>query len=168
MTNPHTASLEPVGNANLVLEKVDIQATLRGLYGEVEVAQTYRNSDVINIEAVYTFPLPLNAVLLELNLELNGKSLSGIVKKKAVGEETYEDAIAEGDSAVLLEQSAPGLFTMNLANLMPGEQAIVKYRYAQLLTPQGDELRFFLPTTIAPRYGDPSSAGLAAHQIPEW
>ena len=38
-----------------------------------------RIHDPVNIEAVYTFPLPLDAVLLELVLELNGKTLRGVV-----------------------------------------------------------------------------------------
>jgi len=29
-------------------------------------------------------------------------------------------------------------------------------------------LRFFLPTTLAPRYGDPHQAGLQEHQVPMW
>ena len=168
MNNSNIASLEPVGNVKMVLENVDIHATLSGLYAEVEVAQTYRNLEEKSIEAIYTFPLPLNAILLDLTLELNGKSLRGVVQKKESAEAKYEDAIAEGDSALLLEQAAPGLFTLNLANLMAREKAVVRYRYGQLLTLQGRDLRFYLPTTIAPRYGDPDSLGLSAHQTPEF
>ena len=44
--------------------------------------------------------------------------------------------------------------------------ALIRYRYGLLLSWQGEKLRFLLPTTIAPRYGDASQAGLEAHQIP--
>ncbi|MFW6028085.1 MAG: VWA domain-containing protein, partial [bacterium] len=37
-----------------------------------------------------------------------------------------------------------------------------------LLRWSGDRVRFMMPTTIAPRYGDPLSAGLQPHQIPEF
>ncbi len=40
------------------------------------------------------------------------------------------------------------------------------YRYALLQVWNGDTLRFQLPTTIAPRYGNPIVAGLQPHQIP--
>ncbi|MCP4450569.1 MAG: VWA domain-containing protein [Planctomycetes bacterium] len=50
---------------------------------------------------------------------------------------------------------------------MAGEQAKISFRYAQLHCWQGDSLRFHLPTTLAPRYGDPTAAGLREHEIPE-
>jgi Ca-activated chloride channel family protein len=161
------AVLEPLGEARVALESVAVQARLRGLLSETQVTQTYRNLEDDNIEAVYTFPLPLDAVLLELELTLNGRSLQGQIQAKAQAEESYEDAIDEGDSAVLLQAAGPGLYSLNVGNLMPGETAVVCFRYAQLHRWQGDSLRFHLPTTIAPRYGDPAVAGLAPHQVPE-
>ena len=162
------AVLEPVGEGRVALESVNVRARLHGLLSETKVTQTYRNLEEENIEAVYTFPLPLDAVLLELELTLNGRTLRGVVQAKTEAEARYEDAIDEGDSAVLLQAAGSGLFTINVGNLMPGETAVVRFRYAQFHRWQGDSLRFHLPTTIAPRYGDPAAAGLDPHQIPEY
>ena len=49
---------------------------------KVTVSQTYRNDERVNIEAVYTFPLPLDAVLLELEVEIGGRLLKGVVVEK--------------------------------------------------------------------------------------
>ena len=162
------AVLEPVGEARIALESVDVRASLQGLTSEVVVTQTYRNRESCNIEAVYTFPLPLDAVLMDLVLELNGNTLRGIVYPKVDAEERYEDAIEDGDSAILLQQLEPGVFTINVGNIQPDERVVVRFRYAQLHRWQGDSLRFHLPTTIAPRYGDPLAAGMAPHQVPEY
>ncbi len=168
MTIATAAVLEPIGDARIVLESVEVQASLTGLYSNVAVSQSYKNLEDVNIEAVYTFPLPLDAVLLELVLELNGKRLRGMVQPKTEAEDRYEDAIDEGDSAILLQQLEPGVFTLNVGNILPNEQAVVRFRYAQLHRWQGDSLRFYLPTTIAPRYGDPLASGMAPHQAPEY
>ncbi len=166
---PTTAAvLEPVNRGHRVaLETVDVQARLRSLFSEVVVTQVYRNLEEANIEAVYTFPLPLDAVLLELTLELNGQTLQGVVQPQKVAEQRYEDAVEEGDTAVLLQQVEPGLFTFNVGNIAPGEKADIRLRYAQVHRWQGDRLRFHLPTTIAPRYGAPSASGLAPYAVPE-
>ena len=74
------AVLGSANDNNIVLESVDIDATLKGVYAEVDVTQVYRNQEQHNIEAVYTFPLPLDAVLLSLSLELNDKVLRGVVQ----------------------------------------------------------------------------------------
>ena len=168
MNTATAAVLEPIDEARIALESVDIQAGLRGLMSEVEVTQTYRNLESHNVEAVYTFPLPLDAVLLELTLELNGKKLQGKVEPKTEAEERYEQAIEDGDSAILLQNVEPGIFTMNVGNIQPNEQATVRFRHAQLHHWRGDSLRFHLPTTIAPRYGDPFASGMAAHQVPTY
>ncbi|USF86249.1 VIT domain-containing protein [Candidatus Endoriftia persephonae] len=102
MTIATAAVLEPIGEARIALESVDVQANLRGLFADVVVTHVYRNLENVNIEAVYTFPLPLDAVLLDLSLELNGKKLRGVVQPKGEAEERYEDAIDKGDSAVVV------------------------------------------------------------------
>ena len=162
------ARLEAVDGTEIILESIDVQANLQGLVSEVTVTQTYRNLQKTNIEAVYTFPLPSDAVLLDLSLELNGKTLRGTVERAEKAEENYEDAIVDGDSAVLLKKSKLDLFTINVGNLLPNESVTVQFKYAQLHYWQGDSLRFHLPTTIAPRYGDPTAAGLAEHEVPEY
>jgi Ca-activated chloride channel family protein len=151
----------------VALKGVKAHARLHGLLAEVEVEQSYRNPQDTNIEAVYTFPLPFGAVLLGLEVEIAGKKLAGQVVEKKEAERRYEDAVTDGDSAVMLEEAGPGLYTASLGNLMAGESAVIRYRYGLLLNWQGDRLRFLLPTTIAPRYGDAEAAGLQPHQTPE-
>lgn len=151
----------------VALKGVKARARLQGLLAEVEVEQSYLNPQDTNIEAVYTFPLPFGSVLLGLEVEIAGKKLTGQVVEKKVAERRYEDAVTDGDSAVMLEEAGPGLYTASLGNLMAGESAAIRYRYGLLLNWQGDRLRFLLPTTIAPRYGDAAAAGLQPHQVPE-
>jgi Ca-activated chloride channel family protein len=148
----------------VALCKVAVSAVLADLLAEVTVTQTYRNEENTNIEAVFTFPMPVDAVLLSMDVALGGRRLRGVVVEKSEAEEQYEEAIEEGDAAVMLENPEPGLYTMNAGNLLPGETAIVTVRHALLHRWNGDSLRFHLPTTIAPRYG---KSPLAPHQAPE-
>ena len=151
----------------LPLERVSIRGTVRDFAAEITVEQHYRNPRSKNIEAVYTFPLPVGAVLLDLELQLGERCLKGQVVEKKAAEARYEDAVTDGDTAVMVEVSGPGLYTLNFGNLMAQETAVIRYRYALLLHWQGDRVRLLLPTTLAPRYGDPFRAGLAPHQVPE-
>lgn len=161
------AILRTKDGSSMALEGVNIQGTLRGFAAEITVEQHYRNTRKNNIEAVYTFPLPIGAVLLDVELEIGERRLSGRVIEKKAAEERYEDAITSGDTALMIEVTGPGLYTLNLGNLLAGESAVIRYRYAMLLSWQGDRVRLVLPTTLAPRYGNPAKAGLAPHQVPE-
>jgi len=154
-------------NKGLVLQQVDYRVRLMDLLSEIEVRQVYQNSQETNIEAVFTFPMPIRATLLDLEVEMGARHLKGLVVERNQGQETYEDAVVDGDAAILLEQVEEGLYTLNAGNLLPGETACISYRYAELFSWREDEFRFFLPTTVAPRYGDPAGAGLAPHQMPD-
>ena len=162
-----TATMESA-QGQVVLEEVGIDAAIDDLMTMVSVCQRYRNPGTKHIEAVYTFPLPLEAVLLNFEVELGDRRMAGTVIAKPDAEERYEDAITDGDAAVLLEQAQPGLYTASVGNLAPGEMAIIRFRYGLLLRWNGDIVRLMMPTTIAPRYGDPSAGGLSPHQSPEF
>jgi len=90
------------------------------------------------------------------------------VIEKSGAEDRYEDAITEGDTAIMLEQIEPGLYAMNVGNLQPEDEIDISITYSELYNWKDNSLRFFLPTTIAPRYGDPESVRIQPHQIPEY
>lgn len=152
----------------MALKSVVASGRLSGLLFEMTVRQSYRNETKRTLETVYTFPLAWGAVLLGLDVELGGKRLSGAVVKKKEAERRYENAISDGDSPILLEKSADGLYTVNLGNLKPGEDAVIEYRYAQLLHFEQGHIRVTVPTTIAPRYGDAEmQGGIRPHESVE-
>ena len=160
--------LEPVGEGKVALDSVNVDVAIENLLCEVTLRQVYRNLEKINIEAVYTFPLPFSAVLLDMTIKTKTRVLKGVVVEKSEAEERYEGAITDGDTAIMLQQIEDGLYTMNVGNLQPEDEVKVSITYAELFKWQNDSLRFFLPTNIAPRYGDPESVGLEPYQIPEY
>jgi len=160
--------LEPVGEAKVALGSVNVEAKIENLLCEVTIKQVYSNLEKINIEAVYTFPLPLSAVLLDMTIKTETKKLKGVVIEKSEAEDRYEEAVTDGDTAIMLEQVEPGLYTMNVGNLQPEDTIEISITYAELFKWRNNSLRFFLPTTIAPRYGDPESVGIQPHQTPEY
>jgi Ca-activated chloride channel family protein len=149
-----------------VLQSVRAEGSVHGLLFELSIEQCYLNASEENIEAVYTFPVPWNAVLLGVECILSDKVLHGTVVAKADGERQYEDALETGNSAVMVESAGDGMYTVNLGNLLARERAIVRFKYAQLLSFAQGQIRLVVPTVIGPRYGNPYATGLQPHQVP--
>ena len=147
------------------LQRVEAEASLQDLLAEVTLTQIYRNLEADPVEAVFSFPVPRDATLLDMWVELGDKKLTGRVVARGAARESYEEAVTDGDTAALLEELEPGLYHLSLGNLQAGETAVLRYRYAQLLYWQ-QGLRFALPTALAPRYGDPAASGLDEVQAP--
>lgn len=152
------------GQAPVPLESTQVEVELEDLCSRVLLQQDYRNQESVPIEAVYSFPLPLDAVLMELRITIGNRTLVGRVQPRASAQEDYEEAITDGQRAVLLEQLEPGLYSLSLGNLGPGERAVIRLRYAELHPLTGSQLRWRLPTVLAPRYGTPAHP---THQVPQ-
>lgn len=151
-----------------VLEGVSASGQIRGMLLTMEVEQRFCNTSGHSLEMVYGFPLPYAAQLLETRVQLGERQLHGKVVEKATAQQTYEQAIAEGDTAIVLERNADQSYTLNLGNLAPGERCIVRFSYAQQLCLNQGNVRVMIPTVIAPRFGDPvQDGGLKPHQVRE-
>jgi Ca-activated chloride channel homolog len=148
------------------LESVEVVGCIRDLTCELTVKQSFVNLTDSCIEAIYSFPLPHEAVLLDLRAKIGKRELRAKVKSKKNAEMRYEQALLFGDRALLLEQADEDVLSISLGNLMPGERVVLIYDYAYLLAWRQDTVSFNLPTTIAPRYGNPDFAGYQPHQIP--
>lgn len=164
-----SARLESRDGRSAMLEGVVATGDLRGLLLELSVEQRFRNTAKTNMEVVYRFPLPWGAVLLGVDVVLNGQHLTGAVVEKRQAETRYEEALSQGQSAIMLERNHDGSYSLNLGNLLAGETCQITLRYAQVLRFEQGGLRLLIPTVIAPRYGDPvRDGGSQPHQTPEF
>ncbi len=162
------AGLENEHGQKVCLKSVHLEGQLRGLLLSMQVKQRYLNDSDQNIEASYTFPAGWGVQLLGLSVELNGKRMQAVALAKPNAEQKYEEAIESGDTPVMLEKSTLGIYTANLGNLKPGEEAVITLEYAQLLRFEKGRVRITVPTVMGQRYGDEVQQGhIAPHQTVE-
>lgn len=161
------ARLQTQDGVDMGVLGVKLSGELRGALFEACVEQRFYNPSDRHVEVVYSFPLPWGAVLLGVDVQLGGRHLSGAVVKKAEAEAEYEQALSEGDAAILLEKNRDHSYSLSLGNLAGQETCLITLRYAQMLPFSQGSLRLLIPTVIAPRYGDPvQDGGLRPHQAP--
>jgi hypothetical protein len=119
--------------------------------------QTFNNpsQDTIS-QARYTFPLYDGVAVSGYTITYGDKTLKGIVQHKETAKKTYDDAVERGETAGLLESLPAGVFGVTLGNLPPKTDVNVDIVYCGELKHDAaiDGLRFMLPTSVAPRYGE--------------
>jgi len=150
---------------SMALRGVDVSVRIAGLLAETTLTQKYRNDGKDNVELTYTFPLPVDGVLLAFAVQLGERRYQGEVIPRKKAEVDYESAIAEGNAAFRLQKIGDGLYNATLGNVMAGESITFTLTYAQVLVWNGRNIRYRLPTTMAPRYGDPSGLQPWQHQV---
>ena len=87
----------------------------------------------------------------------NVRTVARIRERQQAARE-FEAAKREGKSASLLEQSRPNVFTMKVANVLPGDTIAVELKYTELLVPTDGVYEFVYPTVVGPRYSEKSES----------
>lgn len=136
----------------LPLAAMDVDAAIAGVVGTIEVAQTFVNTTGVAIEATYIFPLPDRAAVNRFRMEVAGRVVEGVIDERGAAREQYEQAIATGHRAAITEEERPGVFTLRVGNLMPGESATIRISLVGPLPVDDGELTFRFPLVVAPRY----------------
>jgi Ca-activated chloride channel family protein len=138
--------------APVPLTGVSVDADVRALGARVTVTQRYRNAEAQPIEAVYVFPLDEGAAVCGFEAVIDGVRIVGEVKEREEAFRAYDDAMAAGHGAYLLDEERPDVFQASVGNLPPGAEVALTIVYVTELDVVDDAVRFVVPTTVAPRY----------------
>ena len=137
---------------SIPLSRVDVKGTLAGRGARVKVTQVFENRESKPVEAIYKFPLPENSTVCRFKTVVGDKVTEGTVEERDKAFQIYDEALTRGDGGYILDEERPNIFTLSVGNLNPGATASIEIEYVCLLEAKGPEVRFFLPTTISPRY----------------
>lgn len=134
------------------LKNTIVSADIAGISARVTVVQTFENPSRTPIEAVYTFPLPGDAAVDRMRMNVAGRLVVGQIKKRGEARVIYENAKAAGQVASLLDQERPNMFTQSVANILPGARVEVEISYVQTLKYESGAYEFTFPMVVGPRY----------------
>lgn len=137
---------------HLPLRAMDVQVTLEALLGQVELSQTFVNTFDEPLEATYIFPLPDRAAVTRFRMDVAGRVVEGELQERGQARRTYNQAITAGHRAAIAEEERPGVFTLRVGNVMPGEQARIRLSLSMPLLYDAGEVTFRFPLVVAPRY----------------
>lgn len=136
----------------LPLVALDVDGRITGLDLALDVRQTFVNVTGQAIEATYIFPLPDRAAVRRFRMTVNDRIIDGELDERGRARATYDQAIADGRRAAIAEEDRPGVFTLRVGNLMPGEVARVELGLVGQLPVEDGEATFAFPLVVAPRY----------------
>jgi Ca-activated chloride channel homolog len=153
--------LDPAGKPRAVcpLKHTSAKAEISGFLSRVVVTQEFENPFDEKIEAVYTFPLPQNAAVDDMTMIVGDRTVRGKILRREEAEAVYEAAKTNGQTASLLNQERPNIFTQSVANILPGEQIKITISYVETLKYEDGAYEFVFPMVVGPRYVPGSAAG---------
>ena len=98
--NPQRTAPDAIARVPSPLTATLIDVAIDDLLATITLEQRYANQEAQAIEVSYTIALPLDAALLDVEVEIGGRKLRGLVQPKVQAELRYEQALAEGRAVV--------------------------------------------------------------------
>lgn len=136
----------------LPLKHTRAEVTISGVIAEVRITQVYRNEGAQPLHARYVFPASTRAAVHALRMRIGGRVVDAEIREKRQAQAEFAQARREGKRAALLEQQRPNVFTMAIANVMPGDELAVELQYTETVVPDDGVYRYVFPTVVGPRY----------------
>ncbi len=134
------------------LKHTSVKADISGFLSRVTVTQEFENKFEQPIEAVYVFPLPQDSAVDDMTMKIGSRTIRGKIMKREEARKFYEAAKNAGQTASLLDQERPNIFTQAVANIMPNEKIIIEISYVETLKYENGSYEFMFPMVVGPRY----------------
>lgn len=137
------------------LKKTDVTAVIEGVVADIHVVQTYTNAGTNPLNARYVFPASTQVTIHGMQMQIGNQVVTATIKEKEEAKQEFETAKSEGKSASMLSEERPNVFTMDVANIMPGDEVHIDLHYSELIASTEGTYQFVFPTVTGPRYVGP-------------
>ncbi|MBN2037877.1 MAG: VWA domain-containing protein [Chitinispirillaceae bacterium] len=138
----------------LWLTNYNADVTITDQIAVTHVDQTFKNETAQQLEGIFVFPLPANAIVTELALWINGIRTVASVKDRDTARHIFDSLIRPRVDPALLEYMGNNSFQLRVFPIDPSgihQERRIEITYAELLpyALSQVEYRFFLKTTGA-------------------
>ncbi len=141
------------------LKETNVTTEISGVIAYVKIIQKYKNNGAHPINASYIFPASTRAAVHGMTMKIGEEIIKARINERQEAQKQFDQAKKEGKSASLLKQQRPNVFSMNIANIMPGDHIDIELEYTELLVPTEGIYEFVYPTVVGPRYSEQSEEG---------
>ena len=87
-----------------------------------------------------------------MTMVIGDRKIVGVIKRRADARAIYEQALAQGQTASLLEQERPNIFTQSVGNIKPKQEVKIIISYFDVLKYDMGIYEFHFPMVVGPRY----------------
>ena len=144
----------------LPLKDTRVMVHINGVIADVIVKQQYANDGTRPLNARYVFPASTRASVHGMEMIVGEEVILAEIKERQTAQNEFNQAKREGKNAALLKQQRPNVFSMSVANIMPGDAIEIKLHYTELLVPNEGIYEFVYPTVVGPRYSNQPADGV--------
>ena len=113
------------------------------------VDQVFVNPNSFEVNGMYIFPVPDDAVVSKLVLSVDGKSVNGELLSQEESYRIYKDSARSGDNKAILEHIGTRAFVAKVPGIPAYGERRIQFEYSQVISADGDLTKYTYPLSLA-------------------
>jgi Ca-activated chloride channel family protein len=133
------------GLATIEVESHRVEVVIEDGLARTTLRQTFINPHPRVLEALYLFPLPRDAALCGLALEVDGQRLEGLLVERKKAREVYDAIVRERRDPGLVEKIGSESFRLSVYPVAPGKPTVVELQWIEAVPLRDGKYRYVYP-----------------------
>ncbi len=143
------------GSPPIQVQSQRVTAVVDDGIARTTLRQTFVNPHGRTLEAVYLFPVPEGAALVDVAMEVGGQRLEGLLVERQQARRIYDSLVRRKVDPALVEQIGREQFRLSVFPVEPGKPTLVEITWTQHVPLERGEMRYVYPLALA---GSPAAA----------
>jgi hypothetical protein len=118
----------------LAIRRLEVRVDIRDGIARTEIEEVFQNRTDRRLEGTFQFPLPPDASISRLAMEIDGKLMEGEVVEREKARQTYEGIVRSMKDPALLEWMPGGIFQCRIFPIEPRSDKRIVIAYTQALS----------------------------------
>ena len=114
------------GSPPIGLSRHRVRAVVEDGLARTTVRQTFVNPHGRALEAIYVFPLPEGAALVDVAMETGGSRLEGLLAERKRARKVYDEIVRSRRDPALVEQIGKNTFRLSVYPVLPTEENLAR------------------------------------------
>ncbi len=119
------------GSPPIAVQSQRVSAVLDDGLARTTLRQTFVSHATRTLEAVYEFPLPENAALVDVAMEVGGQRLEGLLVERQTARRIYDSIVRERRDPALVEQIGREMFRLSVFPVVPDAPTVVELTWIE-------------------------------------
>lgn len=128
------AGLMTPTNSNLPaleIKEHHVTVVIEDGYAVTSVEQVFSNNNAVELEAIYSFPIPEKAAVSEFTYWIDGQAITGEVLEKQQAKTIYQEEKQAGREAAITEQDGHKTFDISVYPVRANQEVKIRLSYIQ-------------------------------------
>ena len=125
--------LKPVNQQyqDLIIESHHVDVVIADGYATTQIEQVFFNPNAMDLETIYSFPVPSKAAVGEFTYWIDGNPVTGEVLEKREAREVYNEQKSQGNETALVEQDDYKTFDISVYPVRANDKVKIRFVYVQ-------------------------------------